>query len=456
MPILSRQWLNLNILPHSRLPHRLSICRRWAMERCLERYTDEIANSVDDSTVKGVYMSKLIHSDVYWKLAGQCAQCGHCKEACPSLSAAGLTLGETAKALIAAQNASETQEDLMVNIYMNQQLVQAVRGCFFCTKCQQTCFGHNDVANLMYSARVDFQNLGLIPRAAWSSVMVDQEWDIFTAYRAVHGIGFRDLTRHIATEITPEQTDCKIAFFPGCSLAAYGPELTREIFDTIEQLGGKTTMLDHCCGSPLKSAGFFERAEALCDRIADEVATSGAGEIVCVCPGCANAMRSTLAKRDMDVNVCVLPEFLNAHGFEAKNKLPEDAMLRLSKSCQDRTGTCLEATRKALGVTEEQSPAIYGGCCGAGGAVSAFDAAQAGAQTEFKLEQVAEGETLVTMCPTCTYTYAFKLMEKPRDIQNKHYTELLFENQLDWETVSAQLNGMWYGEYGPWLAQVFA
>lgn len=402
-------------------------------------------------------MSKLIHNDVYWKIAGQCAQCGHCKEACPSLNAAGLTLGETAKALIAADAASETQEELMVNIYMNQQLVQAVRGCFFCTKCQQTCFGHNNVAELMYSARVDFQNLGLIPRAAWSSVLVDQEWDIFTAYRAIHGINLTDLTRHIGTEEAPGATDCQIAFFPGCSLAAYGPDLTREIFETIENLGGKTTMLDHCCGSPLKSAGFFDRAEALCDRIADEVESSGAKQIVCVCPGCANAMRGTLAKRNVDdVDVCVLPEFLIAHDYKAKNPLPKDAVVRLSKSCQDRTGECLDATRKALDVTEEQSPAIYGGCCGAGGAVSAYDYTQSGAQTEMKLEQVKDGETLVTMCPTCTYTYAFKLLEQPRDIQNKHYAELLFENQLDWDTVSAQLNGMWTGEYGAWLAQVFA
>ena len=48
------------------------------------------------------------------------------------------------------------------------------------------------------------------------------------------------------------------------------------------------------------------------------------------------------------------------------------------------------------------------------------------------------------------------MMSEPRDISNKHYTELLFESQFDWDLVFAQLNGMWYGEYGPWLASVFA
>ena len=71
-----------------------------------------------------------------------------------------------------------------------------------------------------------------------------------------------------------------------------------------------------------------------------------------------------------------------------------------------------------------------------------------------KMEQ--DGSTVVTMCPTCTYTYAFRLMQQPRPLENKHYTELVFENQFDWDLVFGQLNSMWSGEYGAWLAQVFA
>lgn len=399
-------------------------------------------------------MSLLECSDAYWKFAGQCTQCGHCTQACSSLVAADMTLGQIAKALLDAQRASATREELAANIASNPQLVQAVRGCFFCTSCKNTCFAHNDVCDLIYHARLDFQNLGLISRDAWSSVLVDQEWDIFTAYRAIHGIGFTDLTRHVATEDHEAAADCAVAFFPGCSLAAYAPELTREIFETVEQLGGKTTMIDHCCGSPLKSAGFLERADALCDRIADELASSGVAQVVCVCPGCANAMRSTLAKRALDIEVVVLPAFLTAHGFTPKRALPEGELC-LSKSCQDRDGTYLEQTCEALGISSD-ALSIFHGCCGAGGAVSAFDPNRQAQQADGKLSFAPDGSTVVTMCPTCTYTYAYRLMSAPRDISNKHYAELLFENQFDWDTVFAQLGGMWSGEYGAWLAQVFA
>jgi Fe-S oxidoreductase len=331
-------------------------------------------------------------------------------------------------------------------------LVQAVRGCFFCTSCKNTCFAHNDVNKLIYHARAEFQSLGLIERSAWSSVQVDQEWDIFTAYRAVHDIWLTDLTRHIASDEHPADTDFQTAFFPGCSLAAYAPELTREIFDTVEALGGKTTLIDHCCGSPLKSAGFDSRTELLLSRIVEELKNSGVKQMVCVCPGCVNEMKATLARHQLSIEVLSLSEFLAGSGFVPRRPLPETPLC-ISKSCQDRDGRYLQATCQALGI-DPDTQAVFKGCCGAGGAVSAYDPNRQQQQTDVKLSFVKDGATLITMCPTCTYTYAYYLMSSPRNLQNKHYAELLFKNQFDWNLVFDRLNSMWSGEYGAWLAQV--
>ena len=400
-------------------------------------------------------MGLLECSDRYWEFAGQCTQCGHCTQACESLTAAGMTLGEIAKALLEAERGAASREEVGRRIAANPQLVQAVRGCFFCTSCKNTCFAHNDVCDLIYHARIDFQNLGLIERNAWSSVLVDQEWDIFTAYRAIHGIGYPDLVKHVEGDYYDEpETDCDVAFFPGCSMAAYGPELTREIFDTIEELGGKTTMIDHCCGSPLKSAGFYDRATALIDRIADEVRTSGAGRVVCVCPGCANAMEEALVRNGIDARVQSLSSFLLENGYRPARELPEGPLC-LSKSCQDRDGAYLAETCELLGL-DPRSSVIFHGCCGAGGAVGAFNPDQQQHRVDYKLSFAEDGSTVITMCPTCTYTYAFRLSGAPRDVGNKHYAELLFDSQFDWELVFEQLNGMWSGEYGQWLSEVFA
>ena len=405
-------------------------------------------------SLEGDYMKLLECSNTYWNFLGQCTQCGHCTHACESLTEANMTLGDITRAMLSAERGASSREDIAENIIMNPSLMQAVRGCFFCTSCKNTCFAHNDVCDLIYHARVDFQNLGLIERNSWSSVEVDKEWDIFTAYRAIHGIDLTDLTRHVETARHGAESDCEVAFFPGCSLAAYGPKLTQEIFESIEELGGKTTMIDHCCGSPLKSAGFFDRAEALCDKIASEIKSSGAKQLVCVCPGCANAMRTTLARNNLDVEVKSLPAFLVEHDFKPKRALP-DTPLWLSKACQDRDGSYLNETIAVLSI-DEDTPSIFHGCCGAGGAVNSYQPERVDEQTSGKLAFAEDGATVISMCPTCTYTYAGYLMSNPRNLNNKHYAELLFENQFDWNLVFAQLSSMWSGEYGPWLAQVFA
>lgn len=399
-------------------------------------------------------MGQLQDASVFMDTAMSCCECGDCVKACPSLTRAQLSLGGIAKGMLKHAAASESDEDFMFELMGDEQLTQAVRGCFICARCQKVCRANNDVCKLIYACRKEYQRLGLIPRAAWSSVQVDQEWDLFKAYRAIFGIGYGDLQKHLENDWGSAQSGMEVAFFPGCSLVSYGPELTREVFAKIEELAGPTTLITECCGSPLKSAGFYERAEALLDRIADELAASGAKQVVCVCPGCRNALQSVIEQRGLACEAVNLTRFLLDHGFKSQQDLSQ-LNLCVSRSCQDRDGSYLQETLELLGLGAD-TPVIAGGCCGAGGAVSAFSREQQAEQVARRLSQVGEGQTVVTNCPTCTYTYAFDLMANPRNIGNKNYLELIFKNQFDWEQVSAQLNGMWAGEYADWLAQVFA
>lgn len=396
----------------------------------------------------------LANAGLFREFAGHCAECGRCTKSCASLSAAGLSLGSIAKGLLDCQAVSEDASDLMMELMGNYELTQAVRGCFLCTGCQQICFANNEILDLVHAAREEFQTLGLIPEFAWKSVQVDQEWHIFNAYRAIWGIGYPDLVHHLDAEGNAAADGFDVAFFPGCSLAAYGPELTREVFSTVEELAdGSVTMIDRCCGSSLKSAGFYDRAIALLDRIAAEIAASGAKRVVCVCPGCRNNLEDAFVRNGLDIEAVNLISFLAEKGFAPKQDL-SNLELCLSKSCQDRDGSYLVETRELMGLPAD-TPIVFGGCCGAGGAVGPYSDEQKNAQVTRKLSGVKDGQTIVTMCPTCTYTYAFDLASNPREIGNKNYLELLFESQFDWDLVFGQLNSMWTGEYGPWLSSIF-
>ncbi|MCL1846504.1 MAG: (Fe-S)-binding protein [Coriobacteriia bacterium] len=397
-------------------------------------------------------MGLLECSKVYWEFTGQCTQCGHCTKACASLSATDMTLGGIAKALLRAERNAGSVKELRARIVEDTRLVQAVRSCFLCDLCTNTCFAHNDANGLVYHARVDFQNLALIPSDTWLSLQVDQEWDIFTAYRSVYNIDFSDLRRHMLADGPKAQAGFDLAFFPGCSLAAYAPELTREIFASLEELGREVTLIDRCCGSPLKNAGFFNRAEALCNHIAEEILGTGATKLVCVCPGCANNMETAFVRNNLQIETISLSAFLTESGFIPKRDLP-DAPLCLSRSCQDHDGSYLEETCSVLGI-DSFACSVFEGCCGAGGSVATFDHKHQSQQTERKLQSVPKGSTVVSMCPTCTYTYALYLSNNRRDEINKHYTELLFESQIDWDTVFDRFGCMWTGETGAWLAHV--
>ena len=397
--------------------------------------------------------SRLHDPAAFWGFAASCTECGRCRESCASLSAAGLTLGGIARGMLSADAASPTREELAEQLLESFELTQAVRGCFLCTGCQQTCFAGNAVLDLVHAARVEFQQLGLIPRSAWSSVQVDREWDVFTTYRAIQGIAYPDLTRHLGEDGACTQGAFDTAFFPGCSLAAYSPALTREVFAAMEELEpGALTMIDRCCGSSLKSAGFYGRAQELAASIAQEAAATGAKQLVCACPGCRNNLNAAFERLGLPVQAVTLAAYLLEKGFTPKRSL-EGMRLRISKSCQDRDGRYWDEVVQLLGLPNT-TPVVFGGCCGAGGSVGSFNQQEKQAQTARKLGAVPDGETVVTMCPTCTYTYAYQLLQQPRPIGNKNYLELLFENQFCWEERFAELQGQWSGQYAAWLAQV--
>lgn len=378
--------------------------------------------------------------ETYTLNENSCIHCERCTKSCDSLQDAHFDLGTLAKAL----HESFGQE----NPSVSSALTQALRSCFLCGYCVKECPAYIDVVSLMLAGRQNYQDAGFIERSAWVSVQVDQEWDIFKAYRAIYGIAYNDLDHH-------KDGDCKAAFFPGCSLMAYAPELTREVFSYIESFEGKTTLVDYCCGSPLKSAGFLDRAQNLAKRFVEEIQESGASIVLCCCPGCYNILEAALKKYSCDAKAMMLPSFLLEKGFKPASQ--EEIVPRMFVSCQDKGAQACKDIEQLFGFTNEVSE-LCGGCCGAGGAVSAFKPQRQAAQVEAVFSQCEDGDTLISMCPTCTYTFAFQQIaaNQGEHIINKNYLELAFSSKFDWEETFKRLNEMWVGPYGEWLAQTFS
>ena len=56
-------------------------------------------------------MAELTGKNIYLKFIGQCTECGHCREACSSLSCAGMNLGQIAKRMLELQRQAGEDAD---------------------------------------------------------------------------------------------------------------------------------------------------------------------------------------------------------------------------------------------------------------------------------------------------------------------------------------------------------
>ena len=183
---------------------------------------------------------------------------------------------------------------------------QALRRCCFCGYCTAACRHHVLAADRMRDWRALFMEAGLMPPEDSKSVMVDNEWHIFNAYRAVYGIYYPEFVSLAqAAENGPGLVDT--VFFPGCSLVSYAPDLTRKVGAWLTRAGVAWALSDDCCGSPLMSAGLFDRAAGLRERLLGQMRAAGVTRMLTVCPGCGEEFAETFGD---EIDIVPLPEFL--------------------------------------------------------------------------------------------------------------------------------------------------
>jgi hypothetical protein len=428
----------------------------------------------------------------------------------------GLDIGdvESCHAQIIALPPESRAEATLQLVQARPELYQALRQCCFCGHCTASCATRMTASARMREWREPLMLSGLMPVDDSKLVMVDNEWHIFSAYRAIYGIaypeflqlsdladdtGARDAASNVDANAADGAAGAEVAvaaagaadgtaaagaadgsawvtvdtlFFPGCSLVSYAPELVRKIGQWLDGAGCHWALSDDCCGSPLMSAGLFERSVALRERLLGQIRATGITRVLTVCPGCGEELAEVFGD---EVDIVPLPELICEH-ISAGGKVLDCGCrgtapdsLTFFDSCHDRFDTRHgAAVRRLLRLCFPQAPQLesehYGKqtlCCGAGGAVSPYDP-EISARRAWRVidEARATGaSTLITTCPTCTYTIAQTLLgatagQEP-GLLSRNYLELVFGQAIDWATVFSQLETMWSGEYGPWLNETF-
>lgn len=424
-----------------------------------------------------------------------CSHCGKCTRSCEVLAGPALDMGkvEAAYESLAALPAEERPAAVVEAMSEDYSLYNALRQCCFCGNCTAACARHVPAPEVMRAWRELFCECGLMPPDASKLVMVDNEWHIFSAYRAIYQVAYPNIAMidqlaaaaqsgedgegvagegdaADAAQAQPEPTQVDTLLFPGCSLVSYAPEVIEALGAWMDSCGIKWAMSDACCGSPLMSAGLFDRADALRQRLIDQMRAVGIKRMVTICPGCADEFRADLPP---DIELVPLPELLEEQ-IAARKQVGQPSglnPLELSSatffdSCHDRSDSRNASALRRLfaehlpDCAQREMPHAKRStlCCGAGGAVASYDPAITDRRVWRVIGEAkrTRADFLMTMCPTCTYTIAQANLQRPADaMPSLHYLEALFGVQIDWDIVFYQLNAMWSGEYGPWLNQTF-
>lgn len=401
-----------------------------------------------------------------------CSHCKRCTLRCEVLREPDLDIGlvEEGYLRIMALPVEDRGAATLQLVQDHPQLYHALRRCCFCGYCTSTCQTHMLAPERMRDWRLLFVQAGLMPPDDSRLVMVDEEWNIFSAYRAIYGIGYPEFTS-LADAAAHGPGLADTLFFPGCSLVSYAPELTRKVGAWLDGAGISWALSLDCCGSPLMSAGLVDRASGLRQRILDQIRAAGITRMLVVCPGCRDEFDELMGG---EIDIVPLPELLLETAQKAKRAGQPTGLSPLETpsvtffdSCHDRfDGRHGAGIRRLMKQNLPEAARLEMDhhrkgtlCCGAGGAVAAYD----GDITNRRVWRIIDearatgAHTLVTACPTCTYTVAQACLsaDAQRGIDNHHYLEMLFGETIDWPTVFSQLESMWTGEYGPWLTATF-
>lgn len=229
------------------------------------------------------------------------------------------------------------------------------------------------------------------------------------------------------------------AFFPGCSLLSYGPELVEKTFSWLREQDIAAQQINICCGAPFQDTGFFEEFETYRKKVQTWIAQNDITRLVIVCPHCGYELPQLF--EGMDITLLRLPDLLNEHGMV----VPGEQSITMHDACYDRQeGVFGKAVRNMLEghklkpLEEEQEHTI---CCGGGGMVSAYSPDFCEYRRLKRLGQIdaSDADMAVSTCFSCVNS----MQRSCEDTPVKHYLELLFDVDVDWQSVYARVDAMY-------------
>ncbi len=347
-----------------------------------------------------------------------CTRCEACRNVCSILSNLGATPGEIAQAIL--------------NDKIDERIFEGVIRCDLCGLCSSECPANSNPALMIKAARQILIQKGRINPEEYDVMLVDREWNFFSIYRATYNIRYDDLFN----------SQYESLFFPGCTLAAYAPELTRAAYQWLKHQGISIGFSDLCCGKPLDCIGLAEENENLLDRLRSQIKSAGARRIITACPNCEVQLQSQIN----EVEVHSIYEIIKQAGI----RFGGSEKITFHDSCPDRyRGTNPADVRELLSGFTQVEMLSHGKdtiCCGSGGIVSTVDPDLCTSRAQRRMDEFSNtgADNCITSCMACAHRLA--RVSQPGHV--KHVFEILFGCEIDYSQIEMNIKEMWEGDKG--------
>jgi Fe-S oxidoreductase len=311
--------------------------------------------------------------------------------------------------------------------------------CTGCFGCRESCDHRNDVTGVLLDTRDALVRRGVAPEGA-KRVLAG-----FASHDAQTRVASRDLAAHPAV-----RAESREALLVGCGyVRAFKPEARDAIGVAATLGGGPVSLVEGCCGLPLRlagdAAGFARHARALADSL------RGKTRVTVVDAGCALALRQRYPEAGVEIEPPV--ELLVERAAASLTAIDrvgagarEDAPVRWHDPCQLGRGLGVyDAPRAVLARVLGRAPDEFDDrreratCSGAGGLLPSTmpDVARGIAGARWDAHEAAGGGRIVTACASSLLSLrrrASAAAASPRrDAErNAHETESGVDDLLTW------------------------
>lgn len=309
--------------------------------------------------------------------------------------------------------------------------------CALCNRCTADCPVDLRAIDCLKPARAILLEQRPDLRPTYRHFRTDLKHNMFSLLQSLDGDEPGDVEL-VSGELTGGDAD-EAAFFPGCSLNSYSPELTERAFNWLREQGIASRKLNFCCGATFFDTGFFEEFESFKQGAVAYLQSLGIKKLIIVCPHCGYELPQLL--EGTGIELLLLPELMAQAGV----RVPGSGSYSMHDACYDRYDGRYAAAVKTLFEGWELKPLEHNGrhtiCCGGGGMVSAYAPAYCEYRRNQRLAEVdaVDSDVMVSTCFSCVNSLQRGEASKPV----RHYLELAFGYQTDWAEVYGRVNYMY-------------